>query len=100
MKKIMFNDKYGLTDAVLQGRKTMTQKLEASDYRCCECGKAAVAFYPCVDPDIPSHPYCADCLGKAMVNMAEAVWPDDKVMQHIAKEQAKKAVEKYKQNKK
>lgn len=27
MKKIMFNDKYGLTDAVLQGRKTMTRRL-------------------------------------------------------------------------
>lgn len=27
MKKIMFDDKYGLTDAVLQGRKTMTRRL-------------------------------------------------------------------------
>lgn len=27
MKKIMFNDKYGLTDAVLEGRKTMTRRL-------------------------------------------------------------------------
>ena len=27
MKKIMFNDKYGLTAAVLQGRKTMTRRL-------------------------------------------------------------------------
>ena len=26
MKKIMFNDKFGLTDAVLQGRKTMTRR--------------------------------------------------------------------------
>ena len=26
MKKIMFNDRYGLTDAVLQGRKTMTRR--------------------------------------------------------------------------
>ena len=26
MKKIMFNDMYGLTDAVLQGRKTMTRR--------------------------------------------------------------------------
>lgn len=28
MKKIMFNDEYGLTDAVLQGRKTMTRRIE------------------------------------------------------------------------
>ncbi len=27
MKKIMFNDQYGLTDAVLQGRKTMTRRM-------------------------------------------------------------------------
>jgi hypothetical protein len=27
MKKIMFNDAYGLTDAVLQGRKTMTRRI-------------------------------------------------------------------------
>ena len=27
MKKIMFNDKYGLTEAVLEGRKTMTRRL-------------------------------------------------------------------------
>lgn len=27
MKKIMFNDKYGLTNAVLEGRKTMTRRI-------------------------------------------------------------------------
>lgn len=27
MKKIMFNDKYGLTEAVLKGRKTMTRRV-------------------------------------------------------------------------
>ena len=27
MKKIMFNDKFGLTDAVLEGRKTMTRRI-------------------------------------------------------------------------
>lgn len=31
MKKIMFKDKYGLTDAVLQGRKTMTRMI-VTDY--------------------------------------------------------------------
>ncbi len=29
MKKIMFDDKFGLTDAVLQGRKTMTRRIIA-----------------------------------------------------------------------
>ena len=27
MKKIMFSDKYGLTEAVLEGRKTMTRRI-------------------------------------------------------------------------
>ena len=27
MKKIMFNDKFGLTQAVLDGRKTMTRRI-------------------------------------------------------------------------
>jgi hypothetical protein len=32
MNKIMFNDKYGLTDAVLQGRKTMTRRAVQEKY--------------------------------------------------------------------
>jgi len=32
MKKIMFNDKYGLTDAVLEKRKTMTRRMERIDF--------------------------------------------------------------------
>ena len=31
MKKIMFNDKYGLTQAVLEGRKTMTRRIIQDD---------------------------------------------------------------------
>lgn len=31
MKKIMFNDKYGLTQAVLEGRKTMTRRIIHDD---------------------------------------------------------------------
>lgn len=30
MKKIMSNDRYGLTQAVIEGRKTMTWRLAAS----------------------------------------------------------------------
>lgn len=30
MKKIMSNDRYGLTQAVIEGRKTMTRRLAAS----------------------------------------------------------------------
>lgn len=40
--------------------------IKASDCKCCEkgCENKAVAFYPVFDPDIPSHPYCRECLDK------------------------------------
>ena len=34
MKKIMFNDRYGLTEAVLQGRKTQTRRIIKWDMLC------------------------------------------------------------------
>ena len=47
MKKIMFNDRYGLTQAVLEGRKTMTRRLcsdtelrklkSSKDFFCMKC---------------------------------------------------------------
>lgn len=37
----------------------------AKDCKCIECAKEAVAFWPCIDPDIPSHPYCRECLDDA-----------------------------------
>ena len=37
---------------------------KASDCKCVECGKQAVAFYPVMDPDIPAYPYCRECLDK------------------------------------
>lgn len=56
----------------------MTKVTKASECKCCKCNKQAVAFYPCIDPDIPSYPYCADHLEEA-----------------IAIYRAKKAVKKY-----
>ena len=70
--------------------------MEAKDCKCIKCEKQAVAFYPLVDPDIPAHPYCADCLYKAMVSLAEAVWGNDKGMLAAAKHHAQKVKEKYK----
>lgn len=32
MQKIMFNDRYGLTQAVIEGRKTMTRRLVTWDF--------------------------------------------------------------------
>lgn len=36
--------------------------INAKDCKCCNCNKKAVAFWPCIDPDIPQHPYCRKCL--------------------------------------
>lgn len=38
--------------------------MNASECRCHRCSKPAVAFWPRVDPDIRSFPYCAECLKK------------------------------------
>ena len=43
MKKIMFNDKYGLTAAVLNGRKTMTRRIIRAPRRTIE-GKEVCGF--------------------------------------------------------
>ena len=54
----------------------MADKVKASDCKCCKCGKQAVAFWPVIDPDIPSHPYCRKCLNyeklKALTNIMGA----------------------------
>ena len=42
----------------------MSKPIKASDCKCIICGKQAVAFWPIIDPDIPSHPYCRKCLDK------------------------------------
>lgn len=70
--------------------------MEAKDDKCCVCGKQAVAYYPCIDPDIPSYPYCADHLEEAMIDMAKAVWKDDKLKQTLAIYLAKETAKKYK----
>ena len=38
---------------------------QANQEKCCECGKQAVCFWPAVDPDIQSYPYCRECVDKA-----------------------------------
>ena len=41
----------------------------AKDCKCVVCGKQAVAFWPIIDPDIISHPYCRKCLDKEKAKM-------------------------------
>lgn len=48
MKKIMFNDKYGLTQAVLDGRKTMTRRISEDQIRnsiFCKSGYESIHGY-------------------------------------------------------
>lgn len=39
--------------------------IHASDFKCVECGEQAEVFFPVMDPDIPSYPYCKKCANKA-----------------------------------
>ena len=43
--------------------------MKASECKCCKCGKQAVAYWPTIDPDIPSHPYCRECLDKEKMEL-------------------------------
>ncbi len=43
--------------------------MKASECNCCKCGKQVVAFWPVIDPDIPSHPYCRKCLDKEKMKL-------------------------------
>lgn len=47
--------------------------MKASECRCCKCGSQAVAFWPCIDPDIPQHPYCRKCLDKEKMKAMVAI---------------------------
>jgi hypothetical protein len=43
----------------------------AKDEKCIKCGKPAVCFWPVVDPDIPDHPYCRECVQEAKFRIVE-----------------------------
>lgn len=54
----------------------MSKEVQASELNCCEekCKEKAVAFWPVMDPDIPSHPYCRKCLDKAKLKLMRKLW--------------------------
>lgn len=52
--------------------------VKATDCACCVCGEQAVAFWPVIDPDIPSHPYCRKCLDKEKLRAMIAQFGDEK----------------------
>jgi len=57
----------------------MSKVTKASDCKCCECGKQAVAFWPVIDPDIPSYPYCRKCLDKEKIELLKELIKIDKM---------------------
>lgn len=50
----------------------------AKDEKCCRCGKQAVAYWPVIDPDIPSYPFCRKCLDKEKMKLLEKLFETDK----------------------
>lgn len=52
--------------------------MKASECKCVDCGKQAVAFWPLIDPDIPAHPYCRKCLDKAKMEVLIQVFGKSK----------------------
>jgi len=49
--------------------KQVEEEKPASLFDCIECGKQAVCFWPAFDPDIPSSPYCRECVEKAKMEL-------------------------------
>lgn len=52
--------------------------MKASECKCCKCDAQAVAFWPCIDPDIPQHPYCRKCLDEEKLKAMIAIFGEDK----------------------
>lgn len=43
----------------------------AKDFKCSYegCDKQSSVFFPCIDPDIPSHPYCREHADKLQMEL-------------------------------
>lgn len=59
--------------------------MKATECKCVECGKQAVAFWPIIDPDIPANPYCRECLDKAKAEILAKMFnlPDSEIKKII-----------------
>ena len=47
----------------------MNQSIKASDLKCSDCKNQAEVFFPVFDPDIPSYPYCRECVEKRRIKL-------------------------------
>jgi len=52
--------------------------MKASECKCVICGAQAVAFWPVMDPDIPSLPYCRKCLDKEKMKLMISIFGEEK----------------------
>lgn len=65
--------------------------MKASESKCIVCGKQAVAFWPVIDPDIPSWPYCRKCLDEAKIEMIIKSFDySERAVKAMAKQQNRK----------
>jgi len=52
-----------------QNKNNRSQIKKASDCKCIKCGEQAEVFWPVIDPDIKSNPYCRKCVEMAKVEL-------------------------------
>ena len=50
-----------------------SKQIKACDCKCVVCGKQAVSWFPCIDPDIKPRPYCRICLDKVRIELLIAI---------------------------
>jgi len=63
----------------------MTNTIQAKDCKCIVCGEQAEVFWPVIDPDIPSHPYCRPCAKNAQIRvMIELVEAEKKYSRYTS----------------
>lgn len=81
MKKIMFNDKYGLTQAVLEGRKTMTRRVisYSSKFR----GQNVAGYYVCRKPSGELVEVCLHDEDERMIDAGQ-IFPNFQVGEVVA----------------
>lgn len=81
MKKIMFNDKYGLTQAVLEGRKTMTRRVISypSKFR----GQNVAGYYVCRKPSGELVEVCLHDEDERMIDAGQ-IFPNFQVGEVVA----------------
>jgi hypothetical protein len=49
------------------------EKILASDCDCIKCGEKADVFWPVIDPDIKTNPYCNKCVDNEKIKLLIAM---------------------------